>query len=201
MVGNAQPHTGVAQVKLPQLIQQKHIQSGLAGADGQRAAFQRGNTRQLAFPRLQLLLGDFHVGKQHLALRRHRHAAGAAHQQLAAQLFLQPVQGAGHIGLAHAQHIGRAGNAVIFADIVKQTVIFIIYIHNFSSFRCVSPYQILIFCMQNIYFTNAFSDSIIRTVPENKAYRQDQHRLLPQVIASGPAGYCPGSMAPCSIRI
>ena len=85
----------------------------------QRAAFQRGNARQLAFPRLQLLLGDFHVGKQHLALRRHRHAAGAAHQQLAAQLFLQPVQGAGHIGLAHAQHIGRAGYTVIFADIVK----------------------------------------------------------------------------------
>ena len=106
-------------MEFPQLIQQKHIQSGLAGANGQRAAFQRGNARQLAFPRLQLLLGDFHVGKQHLALRRHRHAAGAAHQQLAAQLFLQPVQGAGHIGLAHAQHIGRAGYTVIFADIVK----------------------------------------------------------------------------------
>ena len=119
MVGNAQPHAGVTPVEFPQLIQQKHIQSGLAGANGQRAAFQRGNARQLAFPRLQLLLGDFHVGKQHFALRRHRHAAGAAHQQLAAQLFLQPVQGAGHIGLAHAQHIGRAGYTVIFADIVK----------------------------------------------------------------------------------
>lgn len=34
-------------MEFPQLIQQKHIQSGLAGANGQRAAFQRGNARRL----------------------------------------------------------------------------------------------------------------------------------------------------------
>lgn len=35
--------------------------------------------------------------------------------------------------------------------------------------------------MRNIYFTNVFSDSIIQTVPENKAYRQGPCILPPMV--------------------
>lgn len=35
--------------------------------------------------------------------------------------------------------------------------------------------------MRNIYFTNVFSDSIIQTVPENKAYRQGSCILPPRV--------------------
>ena len=101
VVGNAQPNARVFPVERPHLLQQQNVQGRLAGVNGQAAGLQRGDALQFVFPSQKLFLSDGNVGVQGLAFGGQGHAAGAAHQQLAAQLFLQPVQGAGHIGLAH----------------------------------------------------------------------------------------------------
>ena len=69
-----------------------------------------------------------------LAFRGQRDAMVGTDEQLAAQILLQVVHAAGNVGLVIAQHPRRAGKVLVFCHIVKDLVVFPVYIHGCSAF-------------------------------------------------------------------
>ena len=116
-----------------QFLQQHHMQSRLAGSDGNAPCFQAAASGQLLLGSTDMLTSYSHMFIKPLSLWRQSDALAGTKQQTASQFLLQLVHTAGNVRLVAAQDIGRFCQALIFGDIIKNTIILIVCSHTVTT--------------------------------------------------------------------
>ena len=156
MIINFQPDSRIFHMEIFQLIQKKYVKGSLAGSNRNASMGKSTAVCQFLFCRPEMRHGCRHMGIQFLPFRCQLYPTVRPDKKRTVKLLLQSVHCPCDIRLTVAKGIGSPGKITVFCHIIKNLIIFKIYIHTFS------PYQFIISAISIIAFTYSQCNSIIK---------------------------------------
>ena len=113
-----------------QIGEQEKTQRHIGSADGDFPTFQIAHLQNPFFPRLELFIALFHIGKKLPSFRCGGDAVGGAFNEYHAQRSLQLLQALAHRRLGERQRSGGLGDRAAFDHMIKYFIIFQICHHK-----------------------------------------------------------------------
>ena len=123
-----------------QIRKQVKLQGHIAGSDPDLSLGQILHLLKLPLSQQNIFVSTLNIGIKQLSLHRQPDALGGPHKQCTAQILFQIFYRLADRGLGNCKRLRSLCDALVFSHIIKNLVVFQIYIHSFLSLIFFLPF-------------------------------------------------------------